>query len=401
MKSLKTHTIIALLLFLSESSFAVVKILFDNTKAETAGNADWVISNSPNPPQVPTPAQSGITSSTSQEYWTGGLSAWGVDCVKKGYYVETLPSGKQITYGNSSNTQDLSKYNIYVVCEPNTQFTATEKNAIVNFVKNGGGLFMISDHNQSDRNNDGWDSPNIWNDLLTTNTVQANPFGISFDLVSISQTTTNIAPLPNDSVLHGPMGNVTAAMWSAGATMTLNKTANPSVVGQIFKTGASNTGTTNVMFATCRFGKGKVAAIGDSSPCDDGTGDPGDTLYDGYIADANGNHQKLLMNAMIWLATPSIATGMEAIRDEKKEMLILNNPVTNGVAKFRYNGNDLQNSITELIDASGRTIVSKTNAGNSGNNQTGTLNVSSAKPGWYILRITSKLGSFSKQLIVR
>jgi hypothetical protein len=31
-----------------------------------------------------------------------------------------------------------------------------EKDAIINFVKNGGGLYMIADHDNSDRNGDGW-----------------------------------------------------------------------------------------------------------------------------------------------------------------------------------------------------------------------------------------------------
>lgn len=401
MGSKKTHLFIAFLLLLCQSNFAVVKILFDNTKAEQAGNADWVISNSSNPVRIPTPAQSGITSSTAETYWAGALSGWGIDCVKKGYTVESLVGNSQITYGNSSNAQDLSNYQVYIVCEPNIVFTTAEKTAMMNFVKNGGGLFMVSDHTVSDRNNDGWDSPAIWADFLTNNTVQNNPFGIAVDLANISQTSTNIASLPKDSILHGPMGNVTEVMWSNGTTFTINKTVNPSVVAQVFKTGASTTGTTGVLFATARYGKGKVAIIGDSSPCDDGTGGSGKSLYPGYFGDANGNHQKLLMNATIWLATPSITTGLEGIKDEKKEVQILSNPVTNGVVKFRYNGNDCQNSVVELIDASGRTIVSKTNNGSINSNQTGTLNISAAKPGWYILRITSNRGSFSKQLIVR
>ena len=102
--------------------------------------------------------------------------------VKLGNSVENLPTGTAITYGNAANPQDLANYNVFVVDEPNTLFTAAEKTAIVNFVKNGGGLFMISDHTMSDRNNDGYDSPAIWNDLMTNNSVQANPFGFSIAL---------------------------------------------------------------------------------------------------------------------------------------------------------------------------------------------------------------------------
>ena len=177
--------LLSVIISLCHISNAQVKILFDATKAETAGNADWVIdadvynlsfSNGPatigggneaNAQKIPNPLQSNITSTTAETYWKGGLSYWGTDCVKQGYQVETLPYNGVISYGNAANTQDLSNYKIFVVVEPNILFTATEKTAIINFVQNGGSLFMVSDHNQSDRNNDGHDSPEIWNDLFT------------------------------------------------------------------------------------------------------------------------------------------------------------------------------------------------------------------------------------------
>ena len=311
-------------------SQATVKILFDATKAEMAGNADWVIDanthnigytngpavvgqgNESNPAITPSPAQSGVTSSTSETFWTGALSAWGIDCAKQGYVVETLPYNGAITYGNSSNAQDLSNYKVFIVCEPNIVFTATEKTAMVNFVQNGGGLFIVSDHDVSDRNNDGWDSPGIWNDLLTNNSVQNDPFGFSVDLQNFSETTTNVANLPGDSVLNGPMGNVTEAMWTNGTSFTINHTDNPTTKGVIYKTSSSTTGTTNVMCLYGRYGSGKFAAIGDSSPCDDGTGDPNDVLYNGYFSDAAGNHQLLIMNITIWLAeTNTLTTSVQ------------------------------------------------------------------------------------------
>ena len=302
-----------------------IKILFDATKAESAGNADWVVDadlhnlgfnsgpavsgggNESNPQQIPTLTQSSITASTSESYWKGALSYWGVDCANQNYIVETLPYNGQITYGNSNNVQDLSNYKVFIVCEPNIIFSASEKTAILTFVQNGGGLFMVSDHDVSDRNNDGKDSPHIWNDLMAVNTVQANPFGMSFDYANFSQTSSNIPALPTDSILHGPAGNVTQVQWSAGTSMTLNTSQNSTVKGVVYKTG-STFGTTNVMCAYARYGSGKVAAIGDSSPCDDGTGDTNDNLYTGYAGDAAGNHRKLLMNITIWLAT-STNTG--------------------------------------------------------------------------------------------
>lgn len=162
---------------------------------------------------------------------------------------------------------------------------------------------MVSDHTVSDRNNDGWDSPAIWNDLFTNNGIKSNPFGIAFDLTNISGSSTNISTYANDSLLHGSYGNVTQVLWSNGATITISTTANPTVKAAVYKSGAGNTGSTNVLVAYARYGLGKVVAISDSSPFDDGTGDTGDQLYDGYITDAAGNHQKLIMNATVWLAT--------------------------------------------------------------------------------------------------
>jgi len=215
------------------------------------------------------------------------LSSWGIALVKLGYHVETLPSGTSITYGTTA-AQDLQNYNVFVIDEQNTQFTATEKTALINFVKNGGGLFMISDHTVSDRNNDGWDSPMIWNDLFTNNGAVTNPFGISVDLVNISLTSTNI--LTGDSLISGPAGTVTAMKWNNGTTVTINNTANPSAKGVVWTTGSTQ-GTTNCMVARALYGKGKVVIVCDSSPADDSTGASGNSLYygwtDGFV---HGSH---------------------------------------------------------------------------------------------------------------
>jgi len=320
-------------LFLFFFSFMVLgttvaqqKILFDASKAETAGNADWVIDadlhnlsfsngyavagggSESNPQRFPTPAQSTITSSSPETYWEGALSAWGVGLVKKGFEVETLPYIGKITYGDSNNPQDLSNYAVFVVDEPNIRFTSTEKTAILQFVYHGGGLFMISDHDRSDRNNDGIDSPSIWNDLMQNNSVKQDPFGISFDLLKFDDKSANVRNLPDNPILNGPMGKATELWYFAGTSMTLHPGDNSSVEGLIYRSGSSF-GNKNVLFASATYGKGKVVALGDSSPPDDGTGDPGDKLYNGWTKDANGNHERLIMNASLWLAETLTATN--------------------------------------------------------------------------------------------
>lgn len=80
--------------------------------------------------------------------------------------------------------------------------------------------------------------------------------------------------------------------------MTMTPTANPTVTGLIWRSGVTRNNS-NVYCLTSTYGTGKVVALGDSSPTDDGTGAPGDVLYNGWSA---YSHTRLLMNASLWLA---------------------------------------------------------------------------------------------------
>lgn len=371
------NKIIILLLLISNTlSAQPVKILFDASKAEMAGNADWVIDadandlginsngkmisgigDEANPQGIPTPSQAGITASTSETFWKGALSAWAVDCAKQSYVVETLPFDDNITYGNSSHAKDLTHFNIFVVCEPNILFTSSEKNAIVQFVKDGGRLFIIADHDMSDRNGDGFDSPTIWNDLFTTNTVQTNPFGVTFDLQDYDELTTNVANLPTDSCLHGTFGNITKMELFGATTLTINNTANATAKGLVYKGGFSNTGTTGIYFATVYFGLGKVCILTDSSPPDDGTGDINDGLYNGYTCDASGQHQWLLMNSMAWLAQGAMPLNIDNVESLAGQIHISPNPSSS--AWLIETETQTENTTVELYDAQGNINYSK------------------------------------------
>ncbi|MFJ8626069.1 hydrolase [Kitasatospora sp. NPDC093550] len=270
------------------------RVLFDNSKAETAGNADWIISTSQPDPL----AQN--ANPTTEKSWTGALSAWGVALQKTGQYsLKTLPAGSAITYG-TGGALDLANFDTFVVPEPNIRFSAAEKSAIMKFVQNGGGLFLVSDHVNSDRNNDGWDSPKIINDLLTSNGVNNNdPFGFSVDLLNITTDNPRAVNDATDPVLHGPFGTVTGSILRNGTTFTLKPADNPSVKGLVYRTGSS--GNTGAFFVTSTFGSGRVAVWGDSSPVDDGTGQSGNTLFDGWD-DPAGTDAALALNATAWLS---------------------------------------------------------------------------------------------------
>jgi hypothetical protein len=275
------------------------KFLFDASHGQTFGNADWVIDqDNSTVSQYPTPAQLNVTPSTTESFWTGGISAWGIALAKLGHTVESLSSAASLTYGNTTNPQDLSLYDVFIVDEPNTLFSAFEKTAMMQFVQNGGGLFIVGNHNGSDRNNDGYDAPAIWNNFFSSNGVATNPFGFTFALVNQSGTTSNIATLTNNPILSGSQGAVTSIQYNNGTSMTMSPTSNSTVTGLIWRSGVTRNNS-NVYCLTSTYGTGKVVALGDSSPTDDGTGAPGDVLYNGWSA---YSHTRLLMNASLWLA---------------------------------------------------------------------------------------------------
>lgn len=388
------------------------KILFDARRAQMAGNADWVVDadlfnigtgtggimqtgkgNEANPQRYPTPAQSGITATTAESFWKGALSAWAVTMVKRGFIIETLTNTGTLTYGNTSNAQDLSNYKIFISVEPNIKFTAAEKTALLNFVSNGGGLFMGGNHNGSDRNNDGWDAPHIWNDFMNANGTITNPFGITFDYVSFSQTTSNFATIAGNTILNGSAGIPLQMKYSSGTSMTLNKTINPNALGLVFKTGASKTGSTNVLFAQSRYGSGKIAAIGDSSPIDDGTGDTNDQLYNGWSAEVNGDHARILTNATLWLASTTPRLGDE--ESITSSLTLWPNP-TDGNFQISFNSNETEDAIIQIYDMNGRCIYSAVEMAYEGYN-TFTLQQPVSENGVYLIRIlTGRENYFSR-----
>lgn len=275
------------------------KVLFDNSHAETSGQGDWIISTS-----QPDPLGQNANPS-SESSWTGGISAWGVALQKTGRYsLKTLPTTGRISYGDSSNAQDLSNYNTFVLPEPNVVLSTAEKTAIMTFVQNGGGLFMVSDHTGSDRNNDGWDSPKILNDLMTNNSVDStDPFGFSIDLLNIGSENPNVigSSAGSDPIIRGPFGTATGTIIRNGTTVTLKPGDNSSARGEIYRTGYSASGTTGAAVATSTFGSGRVMFIGDSSTIDDGTGESGNTLYNGWN-DPAGTDAAVMLNGTEWLS---------------------------------------------------------------------------------------------------
>ncbi|MCD6578197.1 T9SS type A sorting domain-containing protein [bacterium] len=269
-------------------------ILFDYTKAETASNADWVIDR--NYP-VPSPSNP-----SSESDWDGAISAWGYGMYLGGHTCHTLTTSYGITYGDNYNDYDLSYYDIFVVCEPQYQFTSSEKTAILNFVNNGGGLFIVADHDTSDRNGSGWDSPHIWNDLGIN-----QYFGMHFQVDdenndNFTYNSTRVSSDSSDPIIHGIHGNVLSFAFHKGAAIVLNTLNNSTAEGHIWQDSSHN----YIMFATAEYGSGKVCAVGDSSPADDGTGNLSDDLYYGWDEGSDG---EAFLNGMEWLLSPNCSSS--------------------------------------------------------------------------------------------
>ena len=282
-----------LILILIAGQCFSARILFDLTKAEDAGNADWMIDNDFPYPQPPNPSNG--------DDWIGGISDWGFDLHTMGHEVVTLPPWGSITYNDPTNDLDLSNFDVFVVCEPQVPFSGDEMNAILQYVWNGGALFMVADHNVSDRNNNGWDSPHIWN-------LFEDYFGIHFNVTgdpanSISGTTFNVSTASDDPITNGPAGTVHGMSFHSATVMTLRSSINSTLQGHVWKSDVTQ-GTTYVFLATGNYGNGKIAGLTDSSPADDGTGNPGNHLYDGWNESGVQNNYAIL-NTTLWLASES------------------------------------------------------------------------------------------------
>jgi len=299
--------IFAAILFASTLSAQQKSILFEAGHAQTAGNADWTLDEDScgTAQRYPTPDQSGITSSTTETFWSGGFSAMGVDLVKKGFHVESLPVGSRITYGDTTNAQDLRNYNVFVIPEPNTRFAAADITAIRAFVQNGGGLFMIADHAGADRNSDGYDAAGIFNEVMGSPSV----FGITFNDSSTDKSYGWFDDHPDGNftidttspiIYTGAYGNPSSTR-GLGLFGSTSMTLTGSAKGHVWRSIATHDTSSGVTFATSTYGTGRVAAVGDSSTGEDATNSCSHTTYLGYN-DPSYDNGLMYANAVAWLA---------------------------------------------------------------------------------------------------
>jgi PKD repeat protein len=276
------------------------KILFDHTRHEEAGtSAEWVICTASEPNPIPAAPQ-------VETDWNGGISGWAFDLYQAGYAIQSLPPTGRVTYGDPTNAQDLSQYAVYIVPEPYVRFTAAEKQAILTFVQNGGGLFLVGNHPGAVRysGTGGTDAYTVFNDLVAVN--GGNPFGFTFvpghgpgdNLANTTSTAFAAGASPAEqAIIHGAYGSLGLMDFHSYSYLNLNTAQNPSVQ-EILHTQVS--GDTGSFIVTCTVGSGRVVAISDSAPSDDGTTTTsGKALHNSYTINSN---KAFFLNATAYLA---------------------------------------------------------------------------------------------------
>lgn len=295
------------------------KVLFDNTHAQTAGAADWVID--------------------------GGFSDFGNGIAGEGYYVKELRKTTPITYA------DLADYDVFVIAEPNIPYKASEQAAMLQYVEEGGSIFFVGDHYNADRNKNRWDGSEAingyrrgaWEDptkgmsteeknsaamqgVVSSDWLGEN-FGVRFRYNALGDITANNIVAADQA--FGITAGVKGVAMHAGSTLAIMDPTKAKGIVYLPKTNAAwgnavDQGVYNgggveegPYVAVSKVGLGKAAFIGDSSPVEDAspkylreeTGAK-KTTYDGFkeVDDAT-----LLLNTINWLADQEDYTDLTQV----------------------------------------------------------------------------------------
>lgn len=297
------------------------KVLFDNTHGSTAGAADWVID--------------------------GAFSDFANALADRGYYVQELRKVQPIALA------DLSGWDVVVMAECNIPFKASEQAALVQYVQNGGALFLIADHYNADRNKNRWDGSEVFNgyrrgawtnpakgmsaaeagsypmqNVVSSDWLATN-FGVRFRYNALGNVTANDVVAPSQA-FNITAGVATVAMHAGGTVAIVDPTKAKGIVylppttakwGNAVDQGVYNGGgrAEGPFVAIAKVGLGKAAFIGDSSPVEDSTPKylreetgAAKTTYAGW---QEQNDAVLMPNLIDWLATPESYTALNQVAD--------------------------------------------------------------------------------------
>ncbi|NIK79024.1 DNA/RNA endonuclease YhcR with UshA esterase domain [Paenibacillus castaneae] len=295
------------------------KVLFDNTHAQTAGAADWVID--------------------------GAFSDFGNALANDGYYVKELRKSAPFNY------DDLKNYDVFIIAEPNIPFKQSEQAAMEQYVQGGGSLFFIADHYNADRNKNRWDGSEVINgyrrgawtdpakgmsteernsaamqDVVSSDWLSTK-FGVRFRYNALGDIDANqiVAPAQAFGITTG----VSKVAMHAGSTLAITDPTKAKGIVYLPQTneawasavdqGVYNGGgiAEGPYVAVSKVGAGKAGFIGDSSPVEDATPkylreETGTkkTTYDGFKEQDDG---VLLVNMVNWLSKKESYTALDQV----------------------------------------------------------------------------------------
>lgn len=325
-------------------------VLFDHAHDQDAGSTgNWRVDD-----DHPLPLPAVPTSETS---WNGQLSSWGFELYQAGHTIRS-------TTGPISAAV-LSDVDLLVIVEPQNPFSAAEIAAIEQWVRNGGSLFAVANHNASDRNGNGWDSPSIFGGYSVphiadpvgsdTETFMGALFGLHFHVKdegnnSITGTFTNTLNDPANPVLHGPYGDVNAVIYHVGDALSLWPTAN----GHLADLGAlisKDAGSPHVA-GWSRYGLGKVVGYGDSSSCADGTGS--ESHANNWL-EAGSDNRSFFLNASAWLLQGDASDAGAPLPRPGLDLRAAPNPF-NPRTEIRFTLAHDARAVVSVHDLRGRTV---------------------------------------------
>ncbi|MNZ43124.1 Endonuclease YhcR precursor [compost metagenome] len=326
------------------------KVLFDNSHAQTAGAADWVIE--------------------------GAFSDFAEGLRSAGFTVSSLERPIPYTFGEAPITYSaLSDYDVFVIPEANIPFKASEQAALVQYVQNGGAVFFISDHYNADRNKNRWDSSEVFNGYrrgayenpakgmsteesnspamqgISSSDWLADNFGVRFRYNALGDVNANDIVAPSQA--FGITTGVDSVAVHAGSTLAIldpNKAkgivyvpTGVSAWGNAVDSGVYNGGgrAEGPYAAIAKLGLGKAAFIGDSSPVEDATpkyvreeNGAKKTTYDGFKEVDDG---LFLVQTVKWLAYDESYTSLSEVPG-----LQLDTPTSIGAAELPANTTEPQ-----------------------------------------------------------
>ncbi|WP_246021856.1 OmpL47-type beta-barrel domain-containing protein [Paenibacillus zeisoli] len=302
------------------------KVLFDNAHAQTAGAADWVID--------------------------GAFSDFANGLKNDGFTVDSLERQVPYTFGEQAVTYDkLQNYDVFVIGEANIPYKKSEQDALIQFVRSGGGVFFIADHYNADRNKNRWDSSEVFNGYrrgawenpakgmsaeeaaspamqgLVSSDWLADNFGLRFRYNALGDVNASDIVSPDQS--FGITAGVSSVAVHAGSTLAILDPQKakglvyvPTGVpawGNAVDSGVYNGGgrAEGPFAAISKLGLGKAAFIGDSSPVEDATpkyvreeNGKSKTTYDGF---KEVNDAAFLVQTVEWLANKESYTRLSEV----------------------------------------------------------------------------------------